>query len=139
MSKKLFVLAAFIAATATMSLVPSPRAAAANCVNYVYAYGGTGRCVKNIQKILNGVSNVYSGITQCNTTMTQTFLSTDGVWGNKTDAKVRQYQRWSCLSADGVVGPQSWRHLCSDAHDMGIWNITYAIWAYSAGHDAGCY
>jgi len=139
MNKKISIAAAFAMALGVMSFAHAPRAAASNCVDYVYAYGGTGRCVKDIQKIINGVTTMKFNSVQCGTKLTNTFLTTDGVWGTKTDQKVRNFQGWSCLSADGVVGRNTWRRLCSEAWDLRNWNPAGAIWGHAAGHDAGCY
>jgi peptidoglycan hydrolase-like protein with peptidoglycan-binding domain len=38
-------------------------------------------------------------------------LSRDGVFGPKTDERVRQFQDDSGLAVDGIVGPNTWRTL----------------------------
>ena len=38
-------------------------------------------------------------------------LNTDSLFGMKTDAKVREFQRKKNISSDGVVGPITWNHL----------------------------
>lgn len=55
--------------------------------------GSTGSSVKKLQKLLN--QNGYS-------------LSEDGNFGNKTLEAVKDYQSKSGLSADGIVGEQTW-------------------------------
>ncbi len=39
------------------------------------------------------------------------FLSTDGIFGAKTDLRVREFQRDNGLVADGYVGPMTWAKL----------------------------
>jgi peptidoglycan hydrolase-like protein with peptidoglycan-binding domain len=58
--------------------------------------GATGERVKAAQNEL--VRNNFS-------------LTVDGVFGDKTDAAVRQFQERVHLTVDGVVGPNTWRGL----------------------------
>jgi peptidoglycan hydrolase-like protein with peptidoglycan-binding domain len=45
-------------------------------------------------------------------------LSTDGVFGSITRSKVIDFQRAHGLSADGIVGPTTWRYLISHFTDL---------------------
>ena len=38
-------------------------------------------------------------------------LWVDGIFGQKTDARIRQYQRRKRLTPDGIVGPATWAAL----------------------------
>lgn len=61
--------------------------------------GSTGLHVAYCQNLLNAR---ISG-QQC--------LWVDGIFGNKTDSRVRQFQMMKCPPADGVVGPLTWAAL----------------------------
>src|SRR5262245_35910436 len=39
------------------------------------------------------------------------FLQTDGIFGPKTQARVREFQQNNGLAADGIVGPLTWAEL----------------------------
>lgn len=56
--------------------------------------GDKGQQVKVLQKLLGG-------------------LDVDGIWGPKTDAAVRAYQKKHKLEVDGIVGPKTWGALLS--------------------------
>ena len=57
------------------------------------SYGSKGSDVKTLQELLN--QNGYS-------------LDTDGVFGSKTQAAVKDYQKKNGLSVDGIVGKNTW-------------------------------
>ena len=57
------------------------------------SYGSEGRDVTELQKLLN--KNGYS-------------LDEDGVFGSKTQAAVRDYQKKNNLDVDGIVGDNTW-------------------------------
>lgn len=59
-------------------------------------YGSTGSDVKELQTLLN--EEGYN-------------LSVDGIWGGKTDAAVRSYQKKNNLAVDGIVGTNTWGSL----------------------------
>jgi peptidoglycan hydrolase-like protein with peptidoglycan-binding domain len=58
--------------------------------------GSTGECVKAAQTALD--RHNYP-------------VAVDGIFGEKTDAAVRQFQETVGLTVDGIVGPNTWREL----------------------------
>jgi len=64
--------------------------------------GSEGENVLYIQKALNSIRNVISGIN---------YVSEDGKYGPATAAAVRQFQTFFSLAPDGIVGPQTWRRI----------------------------
>lgn len=61
------------------------------------SFGSSGEDVKNLQLKLNELGD-YN-------------LETDGVFGSKTQAAVKDYQQKNGLSVDGIVGNQTWSSL----------------------------
>ncbi|MEV6281770.1 peptidoglycan-binding domain-containing protein [Kribbella sp. NPDC051770] len=106
---------------------------AASCSTTYLAYGSRGECVRQLQTNLGG-------------------LSADGVYGAATRNRVRAFQTDARISADGKVGPQTWKklrsygkamawaggitlYMCelnSKAFRVSAWNNTgkWADWAY---------
>lgn len=70
------------------------------------AYGSTGADVKKLQQVLNDKG--YG-------------LAEDGVFGVKTQAAVRDYQKKNSLKLDGIAGPETWGSLMArpKAEEMG--------------------
>ena len=66
------------------------------------SYGSKGSDVTELQKLLN--QNGYS-------------LDTDGIYGTKTQAAVKDYQQKNNLSVDGIVGSQTWGALTKASSD----------------------
>lgn len=79
----------------------------------------TGQCVKDIQRILNGVGGTYS------------VGSVDGIYGTKTKTGVKNFQSFWGLGNDGVVGPKTWERLCYVAYYNGTDST-------NAANNAGC-
>lgn len=63
------------------------------------SYGSSGDDVKELQSYLNQVGN-YG-------------LDTDGVYGSKTQAAVKDYQTKNSLTVDGIAGDETWGSLSS--------------------------
>ena len=59
-------------------------------------FGSTGSAVSKLQTILN--QHGYG-------------LAVDGIFGKKTQAAVRDYQKRYNLKLDGIVGPETWGSL----------------------------
>lgn len=59
-------------------------------------FGSTGSAVSKLQTILN--EHGYG-------------LAVDGIFGEKTRAAVRDYQKWYNLKLDGIAGPETWGSL----------------------------
>lgn len=68
--------------------------------------GSTGQDVSNVQLSLN--NRPPSNLPQ---------LNPDGIFGQKTDARVREFQRNIGLVVDGIVGPQTIKALAGDEYD----------------------
>lgn len=103
-TKTILVTAVFTLSGAVASLVPATASAAAAkkpCTQQNYRSGSRGNCVNYIQNMLN--------LAQPN----QTKLDTDGRFGPKTRTAVRAWQTDKKLVVDGIVGPETWRSLCS--------------------------
>lgn len=64
--------------------------------------GSTGEDVRRLQGTLNALDFGP--------------LAEDGVFGKNTEAAVKRYQSSRGLSADGIVGPQTWARIL---HDLG--------------------
>lgn len=89
-----------VAAIGTYLLVASH--AATKCTSLTFREGSKGRCVKNIQLIINGLPNAtYNGS-----------VKPDGSYGSATKAKVAGLQKYVGLPTDGAVGPKTWTVLC---------------------------
>lgn len=65
-------------------------------------------CVKQLQFLLNAWSATVDVLPKLN------FLEPDGVFGQKTFARVYFFQRYHSLVKDGVVGKQTWDALLKD-------------------------
>lgn len=65
----------------------------------VLSVGSTGQLVSELQAFLNRVYPAYSS------------LVVDGDFGPATEAVVKEFQRRSGITADGIVGPVTWSHL----------------------------
>lgn len=65
--------------------------------------GSEGPAVGAIQLLCNGLLEVYGTGWEK--------LEKDDDYGPKTEGVVKAYQRWQRLSADGVVGPVTWRRI----------------------------
>lgn len=70
----------------------------------------------------SGLPTLYRGVTNPKVTMLQEALNqlasphqeqldTDGIFGMKTDTRVREFQRLSRIGVDGVVGTETWGEL----------------------------
>ena len=61
--------------------------------------GSKGEVVKSLQQVLtNGAPGAWNTTPQ----------GDDGAFGPKTEASVKAFQAWAGVSADGVVGDQTW-------------------------------
>lgn len=64
--------------------------------------GDEGENVLYIQQALNSIRNTISGIN---------YVAEDGKFGPATATAVRQFQEFFSLTADGIVGPETWRRI----------------------------
>ncbi|MFE2549696.1 peptidoglycan-binding protein [Streptomyces sp. NPDC059355] len=73
-----------------------------------FQYGSSGACVREIQFDIASTIGVapadWPGFV-------------DGIFGSKTDDYVKEFQRQSRLTPDGVVGPRTWEALISRTTD----------------------
>ncbi len=71
--------------------------------------GSIGASVSRVQSWLNDISRVYTQIPT---------LNVDGRYGSATQSAVIVFQQLNGLSADGVVGPQTWNRLYAVWQDL---------------------
>jgi len=124
----------------TSIIAGAPQASAAGrCIDYVYGYGGYGECVRNIQKISNGITSVWGNSSSGCGYLTGEYLATDASFGARTKEKIKSVQRWGCKVDDGVVGRNTWNTLCfyGSSKTRAGWNSTYAA-GYYAAINSGC-
>jgi peptidoglycan hydrolase-like protein with peptidoglycan-binding domain len=118
----LLVVIVGVAAIGTYMLVASR---AATCRAYTWSVGKSNVCVQEIQRITNAAGARhwhYAG---------SAVITTDGSFGPMTKAQVVAFQRFGRLSADGVVGPNTWTALCAYARLLGAANDGYKAAAVS--------
>ncbi len=72
-------------------------AAVAECMKGTHGPGATGPCVNVVQAVVNAKLGSR--------------LAVDGQYGKKTAAAVKRFQKAAGISADGIVGPQTWAAL----------------------------
>jgi N-acetyl-anhydromuramyl-L-alanine amidase AmpD len=77
----------------------APAPAKAKCSDQILKSGSKGKCVKELQQALQQ-RKLYT-------------LTIDGKFGPKTEKAVRTFQSKAKLTADGVVGPITWKALLS--------------------------
>jgi peptidoglycan hydrolase-like protein with peptidoglycan-binding domain len=128
-------------AGALVSTGSRTASAATACVDKVYKLNAESTCVRYIQQMLNGQTN-YNGQDPYSASPLagQPKLSVDGVFGSKTNDRVKKLQKWQGLTVDGIVGKKTWNKLCSVTADA-YYEIGASInvTAYKAGKSAGCY
>ncbi len=132
--KSLSVIVAVFAMAVMVSGLSAPSADAAtnSCRYYNYNRGDTGYCVRMAQTLLKGPFTVNVGGFTAN-------LATDSSYGPATEAAAYKWQRVYGLKYDGVVGPQTWRSLCSFGAGGGVPNTTAASRdRYNAAFSATC-
>ena len=69
---------------------------------YLIKQGARGSDVRTMQQYLRDISRVYSQVPT---------IEADGIFGPKTLAAVRAFQRLFGLTVDGIVGPRTWNML----------------------------
>lgn len=95
MFKKARLVASTLAVVSAVALgiaVPSAANAASGCVTSQFRQGSTGNCVKYIQQIQA--------------------IQADGIFGPATKKNIVAFQRLTGLTADGIVGKNTWAMLC---------------------------
>ncbi len=83
-------------------------------------YGSRGDAVRAVQRLLNMKHH--------------TSLAIDGIFGSGTKSKVISFQSHVGISADGIVGPTTWRYLISHFTDLTIYGGSGTGW-YHYGDD----
>ncbi len=80
----------------------------------LFRLGSTGPNVTRIQQWLNGVAQIYDTIPS---------LNVDGKYGPKTQSSVISFQKQFGLSADGIVGANTWNKLYNVWQDLIAQNL----------------
>ncbi|MEG3627509.1 peptidoglycan-binding domain-containing protein [Streptomyces poriticola] len=95
-------LLALVGGAVSVQTATAPPAAAASCGyhsgNQTARLGHTGNHVREVQCALN---KIWGGAP----------LAVDGIFGPKTEARVKSFQQWERITVDGIVGPMTWRSI----------------------------
>jgi hypothetical protein len=94
---------------------------ASGCYGVTFVYGSSGRCVRDIQQLINWAPYGPK-------------LTVDGKYDASTKTAVQNYQKPMGLTADGVVGPKTWKLICQPQTGPSV----PPSWPRAAAHDAGC-
>ena len=71
--------------------------------------GSSGANVLKMQRYLNYIANTYPNIPR---------VATDGIFGNATRSAVMAFQRQFGLTADGIIGQQTWNRIVQVYNDL---------------------
>ena len=109
-AKMLVVAVAGIACAGGAALQSSTASAAGTCngqgTNHIFQVGSTGPCVNDIQTMANWQLPYNQQ------------LRTDGKYGYQTKAGIVSVQKKDGVTPyDGIVGPKTWKALCSAKGD----------------------
>jgi len=119
-----------IATAGVVVSAPAPAEAGTVCERPMLSQGSSRRsCIKALQTMINNMRPASSSPD----------LDVDGYFGTKTAAAVRAFQRVEGISADGIVGPITWRYLCRDRGvSVNHWvpNSEYGAWR--TGYNQAC-
>lgn len=100
-------------------------ASSARCVSKTYRQTTKkNTCVYNMQRLLQRGD--------------ATNLDTDGYFGPKTEQAVRNFQDDKDIKIDGIVGPETWRELCTDDRVLNPGNSRRNIQTLRIATDIGC-
>lgn len=93
--------------------------------------GSKGACVKVAQKTLKAIYGDNNRAEQRPATVHVYFackdLVLDGNFGPATDHCVKTYQGYKRISADGIVGDQTWSRLQADCEALGSWSCSLVL------------
>ena len=73
--------------------------------------GSSGANVLKMQRYLNYIANTYTNIPR---------VATDGIFGNATRSAVVAFQRQFGLTADGIIGQQTWNRIVQVYNDLRV-------------------
>jgi len=93
-----------IEVTSNLSSYPTPQ----SYPGMLIANGSRGNYVTTIQRHLNTISARNPSITATTGT-----LATDGIFGPRTEAATREFQRLYAITVNGIIGPVTWSWLVS--------------------------
>ena len=108
---------------------------AASCVSKTFNKGDTGKCVKYIQRMVNGIMQIYFS----DDYPKYTALDVDGKYGTKTEEAVKTLRkafnsdkRGTKPDTGGTVGKETWWRMCEISENW----VGYDT--FKAGTAAGC-
>lgn len=96
----------------------SPQSEAAGCVSNTYKQSSSSTCVKYIEQMINGVTEVYVGekFDFSREALNSYMVNVDTYFSSYTKGKIVNFQRWGYqLTDDGIVGAKTWGELCGFA------------------------
>jgi murein L,D-transpeptidase YcbB/YkuD len=85
--------------------------AATTCAEQTFGQGNSGKCVEDIQQMLNGFVAAHA-LYPSAYNYTGTTLNTSGIFSSDTVTQVRYFQSKHQVGIDGIVGNVTWESLC---------------------------
>jgi len=137
--------AAVVSTALVATAAAGPASAATTCRSYNYSYGGVSTCITYIQRMLNTLSANWGNLYYIESPAGKQ-LTVDGAFGANTQYVVTKFQQAErnlgyAMSVDGIVGPQTWSHLCSEVTSApSNYYTQFSSWSngLAAARAAGC-
>ncbi|MGB2787443.1 MAG: endonuclease/exonuclease/phosphatase family protein [Candidatus Saccharimonadaceae bacterium] len=96
----------------------APQSDAAGCVSNTYKRSSSATCVKYIEQMVNGITEVYANDKSdfSKEPLNSYMITVDKYYSSNTKEKIINFQRWGYeLVDDGIVNAKTWGEICGYA------------------------